>query len=127
MLRPNGRGMQGRDIVDHDGLANIESAPGPRAAANASGTGGSAAISIKGVGCRFGSTHALDIVDLDIEAGSFVALVGPSGCGKTTLLRIVADLVSPTMGVVHIGNAPAAAARRERRLGLVSQRPAVLP
>jgi NitT/TauT family transport system ATP-binding protein len=95
---------------------------------DASGAGGgSAAISIKGVGCRFGSTHALDIVDLDIEAGSFVALVGPSGCGKTTLLRIVADLVSPTMGAVHIGKAPAAVARRERRLGLVSQRPAVLP
>ena len=112
----------------HDGLANSESAPGPRAAADVAGAGrGSASISIKGVGCRFGSTHALDIVDLDIEAGSFVALVGPSGCGKTTLLRIVADLVSPTMGAVHIGDAPAAAARRERRLGLVSQRPAVLP
>src|SRR3954467_2568524 len=115
-------------MVGQNGLADTKPAVGTPAAMDASADRGrSAAISIKGVGCRFGSTHALDIVDLDIEAGSFVALVGPSGCGKTTLLRIVADLVSPTMGVVHIGNAPAAAARRERRLGLVSQRPAVLP
>ena len=58
---------------------------------------------------------------------SFVALVGPSGCGKTTLLSIVADLVAPSSGEVRIGDETAAVARRKRLLGLVSQRPAVLP
>jgi NitT/TauT family transport system ATP-binding protein len=84
-------------------------------------------IAIRGVSRRFGETLALDRVDLEVEAGEFVALVGPSGCGKTTLLRIAADLESPTTGEVRIGRQPAGAARAERLVGLVSQRPAVLP
>ena len=84
-------------------------------------------ISIQGVTRRFGRDLALDTVDLEVAAGEFVALVGPSGCGKTTLLRIVADLVAPTTGQVRIGDAPPAQARKSRLLGLVSQRPAVLP
>jgi NitT/TauT family transport system ATP-binding protein len=84
-------------------------------------------ISIHGVSRRFGDTLALDRLDLEVDAGEFLALVGPSGCGKTTLLRIVADLESPSSGEVRIGPEPAGAARRKRLLGLVSQRPAVLP
>ena len=84
-------------------------------------------ISIRGVSRRFGETWALQTVDLEIAAGEFIALVGPSGCGKTTLLRIVADLVEPSTGEVRIGDVSAAEARRRRMLGLVSQRPAVLP
>jgi ABC-type sugar transport system ATPase subunit len=84
-------------------------------------------ISIRGVSRRFGGTLALDRMDLEVGAGEFVALVGPSGCGKTTLLRIVADLDSPSSGEVRIGSQLARAAREQRLLGLVSQRPAVLP
>src|SRR5262249_17027103 len=47
-----------------------------------------------------GSTVALNGVDLDIEAGSFISIVGPSGCGKSTLLQIMAGLASPTEGAV---------------------------
>jgi NitT/TauT family transport system ATP-binding protein len=86
-----------------------------------------AAISICNVSRRFGDTWALLPVDLEIAAGEFIALVGPSGCGKTTLLRIVADLQEPTSGEVRIGADSAAEARHKRLLGLVSQRPAVLP
>ena len=86
-----------------------------------------AAISIRNVSRRFGDTWALRPVDLEIAGGEFIALVGPSGCGKTTLLRIVADLVEPTTGSVGIASDSAAEARRKRLLGLVSQRPAVLP
>ena len=86
-----------------------------------------APISIRGVSRRFGETWALQAVDLEIAAGEVIALVGPSGCGKTTLLRIVADLVEPSSGEVRIGDVSAAEARRRRMLGLVSQRPAVLP
>jgi len=84
-------------------------------------------ISIRGVSRRFGATLALERMDLEVAAGEFVALVGPSGCGKTTLLRIVADLESPSTGEVRIGPDPAGTARQKRLLGLVSQRPAVLP
>ncbi len=86
-----------------------------------------AAISIRGISRRFGDHLALCPVDLEIASGAFVAFIGPSGCGKTTLLRIVADLEAPSTGTVMIGADTAADARRQRKLGLVSQRPAVLP
>src|SRR5258708_8811481 len=86
-----------------------------------------APASIRSVSRQFGETWALRSVDLEIKAGEFIAVVGRSGCGKTTLLRIVADLVAPTTGEVRIGEHSAAEARRQRQLGLVSQRPAVLP
>lgn len=84
-------------------------------------------ISIRGVSRSFGALQALESVDLEIAAGEFVAFVGPSGCGKTTLLRIVADLDSPSTGAVTIGGEVPSQARRKKMLGLVSQRPAVLP
>ncbi|MBN9412109.1 MAG: ABC transporter ATP-binding protein [Burkholderiales bacterium] len=87
----------------------------------------SADIQLRNVTRRFGATLALDTVDLDIAAGQFIALVGPSGCGKTTLLRLVADLDQPSGGSVLIGDQSPSAMRRQRKLGLVSQRPAVLP
>lgn len=84
-------------------------------------------ISISGVGKRFGQTQALQGVDLDVAAGEFVAFVGPSGCGKTTMLRIVADLETASSGKVTIGGAAPKQMRKQKKLGLVSQKPAVLP
>ena len=47
--------------------------------------------------------RALDGISLEIEAGSFVALVGRSGCGKTTLLNLAGAMDAPTSGEVAIG------------------------
>ena len=52
---------------------------------------------------RFRTLIAIDNVSVDIEEGSFFAIVGPSGCGKTTLLRILGGLETLTSGEVEIG------------------------
>src|SRR5688572_31831416 len=44
----------------------------------------------------------LDSLDLDVEAGSFLALMGPSGSGKTTLLNLIAGIDRPTSGSLRI-------------------------
>jgi putative ABC transport system ATP-binding protein len=41
-------------------------------------------------------------LDIDIEEGSFTALMGPSGSGKTTLLNLIAGIDSPTSGSLRI-------------------------
>jgi len=42
-----------------------------------------------------GDVRAVDRVDLDVDAGEFLAIVGESGCGKSTLLFAIAQLLSP--------------------------------
>ena len=48
-----------------------------------------------------GNIHALSGIDLEIGAGMF-GLIGPNGAGKTSLMRILAGLVRPTSGSVHV-------------------------
>jgi sn-glycerol 3-phosphate transport system ATP-binding protein len=50
----------------------------------------------------WGSTTALDGIDLAIEASTFCVLLGPSGCGKSTTLRIIAGLEAASAGHVFI-------------------------
>jgi NitT/TauT family transport system ATP-binding protein len=55
------------------------------------------------------SGAVIDGLDLDVAAGSFVALLGPSGCGKSTLLRVIAGLDAPDAGTVKLeGGSPRA-------------------
>jgi putative ABC transport system ATP-binding protein len=62
--------------------------------------------------------HALDEVDLSVEAGRMVAVMGPSGSGKSTLLTIAGALESPTAGEVLVAGHPLSSMSREDRARL---------
>ncbi len=70
-------------------------------------------------------TIALTDANLEIQEGEFISLIGPSGCGKTTLLRLLADLIQPTLGTLLIGGKTPKAAREARAYGYVFQAPAL--
>jgi putative ABC transport system ATP-binding protein len=82
-------------------------------------------------------TQRIDVfsgLTLDIEAGSFTALMGPSGSGKSTLLNLLAGLDKPTSGVVRVGGVEVSAmgptqlaAWRARNVGFVFQSFNLLP
>ncbi|HWB10838.1 MAG TPA: ABC transporter ATP-binding protein [Pirellulales bacterium] len=78
--------------------------------------------------------QALRGVDLEVLPGSITLLVGPSGCGKTTLISIVAGLLDPTEGDLHVLGHDLACMSpsglvdfRARNLGFVFQQYNLLP
>ncbi len=86
------------------------------------------ALSVRGIVKRFGTTLALNSVDLDAEDGETVAVLGPSGCGKSTLLRVIAGLEQADAGRVlwrgtDITDQPA----HERSFGFMFQGYALFP
>lgn len=59
-------------------------------------------ISLKNVSKEFHGNSVLSSISFDLHNGNSISVIGPSGCGKTTLLYIVAGLVKPSSGTVHI-------------------------
>ena len=85
-------------------------------------------ITIASLTKRFGSTVAVDAINLDIAAGDLFFLLGPSGCGKTTLLRMIAGFTEPTSGVIRFGAADVThAPPHKRNTGMVFQGYALWP
>ena len=70
----------------------------------------------------FGSTLAVDHLDLVVPAGSFFGLVGPNGAGKTTTLSMATGLLRPDAGQVmlHDVNVWADPVAAKRLLGTLS-------
>jgi len=74
-----------------------------------------------------GPVHALSDIDLTVAPGDFVSFIGPSGCGKTTLLRVIADLETPTAGDITVNGVSPHEARLARAYGYVFQAAALYP
>jgi spermidine/putrescine transport system ATP-binding protein len=62
-------------------------------------------VTIEGVTKRFDDVVAVDDLSLEIERGSFFAMLGPSGCGKTTTLRMIGGFEEPSEGTIYLGDA----------------------
>ncbi len=74
------------------------------------------------------TVHALDHVDLEIDAGEYISVMGPSGSGKSTLLNLLGLLDRPTSGTYHLNGKDvsrlsdqALAEQRQRSIGFIFQ------
>jgi iron complex transport system ATP-binding protein len=75
------------------------------------------------VSVRYGGHLVLNNVTLSLPPGSMTVLLGPNGSGKTTLIRVLAGVIPPTEGIVHLGEMPIRSLSRSA----VAQKCAYLP
>ena len=60
-----------------------------------------------------------------MKSGEFISLVGTSGCGKSTILRLIAGLITPTVGTLSVNDKEITGPAPDR--GMVFQRPTLFP
>jgi len=87
------------------------------------------AISTRALTKRYGSTLALDRLDLDVEPGEVYGYLGPNGAGKTTTIRLLLGLHRPSSGGAEIFGIDAwrAAVTAHKRVAYVAGEPALWP
>lgn len=74
---------------------------------------------------RYGGFTAVDSINLEVPKGELFGFLGPNGAGKTTTLRIIAGILQPTSGTVHIGGVDIVAdpIAAKAKLGFIPDRP----
>ena len=79
-------------------------------------------LTLRGLHKRFGPTHALRGVDLDLVPGEVLALIGENGAGKSTLVKILTGVYRPDEGEIRIGGEPRRfdRAQQAQELGIVA-------
>src|SRR5919201_5097966 len=65
---------------------------------------------------RFGAIQALRDVDFELRRGEVMALLGENGAGKSTLVKLLAGLMQPDAGTIHIDGEPVALSSPARSL-----------
>lgn len=59
-------------------------------------------LTCNGLCKSYGYASVLNGIDLTVSRGRIVGLLGPNGCGKTTLLKLIAGLLTPSLGEVLV-------------------------
>ena len=82
-------------------------------------------IELKSLTKKYGSFTAVDSIDLSVPDGELFGFLGPNGAGKTTTLRMIAGILQPTSGTIHLAGIdlakdPLAA---KSKLGFIPDRP----
>ncbi|HVF39690.1 MAG TPA: ABC transporter ATP-binding protein [Gemmatimonadaceae bacterium] len=82
-------------------------------------------IQLKGLTKRYGNFTAVDALDLTVPKGELFGFLGPNGAGKTTTLRMIAGILRPTAGTVHIGGVDVSTdpMKAKAMLGFIPDRP----
>jgi ABC-2 type transport system ATP-binding protein len=80
-------------------------------------------IEALGLHKRFGDTHAVAGVDLEVPKGAILGVLGPNGAGKTTTVRMLTTLTLPSAGTGRIAGFDVVSQAREvrRRIGVTGQ------
>lgn len=86
-------------------------------------------LEVKNLRKTYGSLVAVEDVSFTVEAGEIFGLLGPNGAGKSTTMMMLAGLVRPDAGSVHLDGQEMAPDNRESRtiLGVVPQELAIYP
>ncbi len=70
------------------------------------------ALRLTGIRKRFGSTTAVESLDLDVPSGGLYGVIGPNGAGKTTTIRMIMSILFPDAGELSVlGHASALEAK----------------
>jgi ABC-2 type transport system ATP-binding protein len=83
------------------------------------------AISVEDLRVTRGGREVLHGLSFAVEPGQVVGLLGPSGCGKTTLMRVLVGVQKNVRGTARVLGLSAGAPALRRRIGYVTQAPAV--
>jgi iron(III) transport system ATP-binding protein len=87
-----------------------------------------ASIEFAGVSKLYGDVAAVRDLSFTAAAGTLTTILGPSGCGKTTVLRLIAGLELPTVGIIRIGGLDVSQTpASERDVSMVFQSYALFP
>ncbi|MED3688362.1 ABC transporter ATP-binding protein [Peribacillus butanolivorans] len=78
-------------------------------------------LEIKNVTKKFKEKTAVNNFSMELQSGECVGLIGPNGAGKSTLIKVIADILDPSMGEVLLGGKKISKMKRE--IGYLPQYP----